>query len=40
MKKETKSHGGVIALSICGIITIAIIICCVFFPEQIFGMFK
>ncbi len=40
MKKESNKHGGVIALAICGVLTIAIIIACIFFPEQVFGLFK
>lgn len=38
-KKEKNSHIGLITLFICGFITLAIIIACVFFPEEVFGMF-
>lgn len=40
MKKESKMHGGIIALIICSILTICIIAACIFFPEQVFGLFK
>ena len=39
MKKEKKSNAGLVTLIICGLITVAIIIACVFFPEQVFGLF-
>ena len=38
-KSEKKGNGGVIALIICGILTIAIIITCIFFPDEFFGIF-
>ncbi len=37
--KEKNKNIGLISLIICGVITIAIIIGCVFFPEEIFGIF-
>jgi len=37
--KEKNKNTGLIALIVCGTITIAIIIACVFFPEEIFGIF-
>lgn len=37
---EKEKHGGLIALIICAILTIIIIVACVFFPEQVFGLFK
>ncbi len=40
MKEQTKeSKKGIIALVVCGILTIAIIVACVFFPDEIFGIF-
>lgn len=39
MKKESNGHSGIIAMTICGIITIAIIVACIFFPEEVFGLF-
>ena len=39
MKKESNKHGGLIAMIICGIISIAIIVACIFFPKEIFGIF-
>lgn len=38
-KKEKNSNGGLIALVVCGGIAIALIVGCVFFPDEIFGMF-
>lgn len=38
-KKETKTNTGLIILLICGVIAIGLIIGCVFFPNEIFGMF-
>ena len=38
MKKE-KENKGLRALIICGIITIALIVVCVFFPDEFFGLF-
>ncbi len=41
MNKEDKvKNKGLMALIICGIITVAIIIACIFFPEEIFGIFS
>lgn len=37
--KEKNKNIGLISLIICGVITVAIIIGCVFFPEEIFGIF-
>lgn len=39
-KKENNTHTGVILLIVCAIITLALIIGCVFFPEEIFGIFS
>ena len=40
MKKEKKNtNAGLITLFVCGTITIALIIACVFFPEEFFGLF-
>ena len=39
-KKEKKSNGGVIALIICIVLTIAIIVGCLFFQDEIFGIFQ
>ena len=38
-KKEKNSNTGLIALIVCGIITVAIIVGCIFFPDEIFGIF-
>ena len=38
-QKDISSNKGVMILMICGIIAVALIIACVFFPEVIFGMF-
>ena len=37
--KTKNSKVGLITLIICGIITIGIIVACVFFPNEIFGIF-
>lgn len=40
MEKEKKElDKGVKVLIICGVIAIALIVACVFFPDQIFGIF-
>lgn len=39
MDNEKKSNGGLIALLICGLLAVALIIGCVFFPDEIFGIF-
>lgn len=38
--KEKNSNLGLITLIVCGILTIAIVVACVFFPEKVFGLFK
>ncbi len=40
VKKETKEGNGLTILFICGIIAVALIVACVFFPEEFFGLFK
>jgi len=39
MKEKKNSNKGAIILVVCGILTIALMVGCIFFPEQIFGMF-
>ena len=40
VKKEgEKNNKGMIALIICIILTVAIVVGCVFFPDEIFGIF-
>ena len=39
MNNKESNNKGLKTLIICGIITIVIIIICVFFPEQFFGLF-
>lgn len=39
MKKEKNLHIGLITLIVCGLLTIALIVGCVFFPNEIFGLF-
>ncbi len=39
MKEKEKNNKGIIALIICLVLTIAIIVGCIFFPEEIFGIF-
>ena len=38
-KKEKNSNAGVITLIVCGLLAVALIVGCVFFPEVIFGIF-
>lgn len=38
-KKENKLEPGVIALIVCGLIAVALIVACVFFRDQFFGLF-
>ena len=38
-KKEGNSNIGIKILMICGLIAVALIIGCVFFPDLIFGLF-
>ena len=40
MNNKENNNKGLKMLIICGIITLAIIIICVFFPEQFFGLFS
>ena len=42
MAKETKkqSNKGLVALIVCGLLALALMIGCIFFPEELFGLFK
>jgi len=40
MNNKSNNNKGLKTLIICGIITAIIIIICVFFPEQFFGLFS
>ena len=37
-KVKNNSNAGLIALLICGALAVALIVGCVFFPEEIFGL--
>ena len=37
--KEKNSNAGLITLMICGVVAVALIVGCVFFPDVIFGIF-
>lgn len=39
MVKQKEGNLGIKILMLCGIIAVALIIACVFFPDVIFGMF-
>lgn len=39
MEQVKESKKGFVALIVCGTIAIALIIACVFFPEEFFGLF-
>ena len=38
--KNKKGNSGLMVLIICGLLAVAIMVACVFFPEQIFGFLK
>lgn len=38
--KKTKENAGFLTLIVCGIITVLLIVGCVFFPDKIFGIFQ
>ena len=38
--QEKNNNKGLKLLIVCGIITLVIIVLCVFFPEQFFGLFS
>lgn len=38
-KNEKNSNIGVILLMICGLLAVALIVACVFFPDALFGLF-
>ena len=38
-QKEMTTNKGLVILMVCGVIAVAMIIACVFFPDQIFGLF-
>ena len=42
LEKGTKKEGnrGLVTLIICGFLAIAIMVGCIFFPEELFGLFK
>lgn len=39
MKEQKGGNNGILVLAICGILALALIIGCVFFPDQLFGIF-
>ena len=39
-KEENGNNKGLFTLIVCGILALALIIACVFFPEQFFGLFQ
>lgn len=38
-KKEKNPNSGLMVLMVCGIIAVLLIVGCVFFPDEIFGLF-
>ena len=40
MKKEKNTNTGLITLIVCGLIALALIVGCVFFPDELFGLIK
>ena len=39
-QKEKNSNAGLVTLFICGLLALALIVGCVFFPDEIFGLFQ
>ena len=39
-KEESGSNKGLFTLIVCGVLALALIIACVFFPEEFFGLFQ
>lgn len=39
-KKGENTNTGLVILMVCGLLAVAMIIACVFFPDTIFGMFQ
>ena len=37
-EKKKNSNIGLIALFVCGLLTMALIVACVFFPDELFGL--
>ena len=40
VKKEKISNGGLVTLIVCGLLAVALMVGCIFFPEELFGLFK
>lgn len=38
--KEKNNNTGLVTLIICGVLAIALMVGCIFFPDQLFGIFK
>lgn len=39
VEQEKTSKKGMVTVIICGLISVALIVACVFFPEEFFGLF-
>ncbi len=39
MKKKESGSNGLAILAICGVLALALIVVCVFFPDEFFGLF-
>lgn len=39
-KKEKNKNTGLITLIVCGLLALALMVGCIFFPEQLFGFLK
>ena len=39
VKKNKESNKGLVALIVCGVLSIALAVACIFFPEEFFGLF-
>ena len=40
LQKEKNGNGGLVTLIICGLIAAALMVGCIFFPDQLFGLLK
>lgn len=38
-EKNKNSNAGLICLLVCGVIAVGLIVACVFFPDEVFGIF-
>ena len=39
LQKEKHSNSGLVTLIICGLLAVVLMVGCIFFPDQLFGLF-